>query len=134
MTPYEKGMPTQVRRLNNDAKWEPDPLLMDERYVSVNLKGRGQFIFSACSHAGIINVLKHARNTFPDAAPFAIMGGLHLSGSTEAIIPETIADMAQFGLDLLAPGHCTGWRAISAMEHAFKDKVIPLAVGKRFDL
>ena len=62
------------------------------------------------------------------------MGGLHLSGSTEAIIPETIADMAQFGLDLLAPGHCTGWRAISAMEHAFKDKVIPLAVGKRFDL
>ena len=133
VTPYEKGMPTQVRRLNNDAKWEPDPLLMDERYVSVNLKGRGQFIFSACSHAGIINVLKHARNTFPDAAPFAIMGGLHLSGSTEAIIPETIADMAQFGLDLLAPGHCTGWRAISAMEHAFKDKVIPLAVGKRFD-
>ena len=134
VTPYEKGMPNQVRRLNNDAKWEPDPLLMDERYVSVNLKGRGQFIFSACSHAGIINVLKHARNTFPDAALFGIMGGLHLSGSTEAIIPETIADMAQFGLELLAPGHCTGWRAISAMEHAFKDKVVPLAVGKRFDL
>jgi 7,8-dihydropterin-6-yl-methyl-4-(beta-D-ribofuranosyl)aminobenzene 5'-phosphate synthase len=132
VTSYEKGLINQVRRLNDGANWEPDPLVMDERYVSVNLKGRGQFIFSACSHAGIINVLKHARNTFPHAPPFAIMGGLHLSGPTEAIIPETIADMAQFGLELLAPGHCTGWRAISAMEHAFKDSVVPLAVGKRF--
>lgn len=132
VTSYEKGLINQVRRLNDGANWEPDPLVMDERYVSVNLKGRGQFIFSACSHAGIINVLKHARNTFPHAPPFAIMGGLHLSGSTEAIIPETIADMAQFGLELLAPGHCTGWRAISAMEQAFNDRVVPLAVGKRF--
>ena len=132
VTTYEKGLINQVRRLNDGANWEPDPLVMDERYVSVNLKGRGQFIFSACSHAGIINVLKHARNTFPHAPPFAIMGGLHLSGPTEAIIPETIADMAQFGLELLAPGHCTGWRAISAMEQAFNDRVVPLAVGKRF--
>ena len=132
VTSYEKGLINQVRRLNDGANWEPDPLVMDERYVSVNLKGRGQFIFSACSHAGIINVLRHARNTFPHAPPFAIMGGLHLSGSTEAIIPETIADMAQFGLELLAPGHCTGWRAISAMEQAFNDRVVPLAVGKRF--
>ena len=64
--------------------------------------------------------------------PFAIMGGLHLTGLTEAIIPETIADMEQFGLQIFAPGHCTGWRAISAMERTFKDKVVPLAVGKRF--
>ncbi len=60
------------------------------------------------------------------------MDGLHLSGLTEAIISETIADMEQFGLQLFAPGHCTGWRAIAAMERAFKDKVVPLAVGKRF--
>jgi 7,8-dihydropterin-6-yl-methyl-4-(beta-D-ribofuranosyl)aminobenzene 5'-phosphate synthase len=65
-------------------------------------------------------------------APFAIMGGLHLSGPTEVIIPETIADMEQFGLQIFAPGHCTGWRAISAMERTFGDKVVPLAVGKRF--
>jgi 7,8-dihydropterin-6-yl-methyl-4-(beta-D-ribofuranosyl)aminobenzene 5'-phosphate synthase len=132
VTPYEKGLVNQVRRLHDGADWEPDPLVLDERYVSVNVKGRGQFIFSACSHAGIINVLRHARETFSQVPPFAIMGGLHLSGPTEAIIPETIADMEQFGLQLFAPGHCTGWRAISAMERIFKDQVVPLAVGKRF--
>ena len=107
---------------------------MDERYVSVNVKGRGQFIFSACSHAGIVNVLTHARSTFPQVAPFAIMGGLHLAGATEAIIPETVADLQTFELELLAPGHCTGWRATSALERVFKERVVPLAVGKRFVL
>ena len=57
---------------------------------------------------------------------------MHLWGPTEAIIPEMIADSEQFGLQLLAPGHCTGWRAINAMEHAFKDRVVPLAVWKSF--
>jgi 7,8-dihydropterin-6-yl-methyl-4-(beta-D-ribofuranosyl)aminobenzene 5'-phosphate synthase len=132
VTPYERGLLNQVRRSHEGAEWEPDPLVMDERYVSVNVKGRGQFIFSACSHAGIINVLKHACDAFPQVSPFAIMGGLHLSGPTEAIIPETISDMERFGLELFAPGHCTGWRAISAMDQTFKGKVVPLAVGKRF--
>ena len=42
----------------------------------------GLVIFSACSHAGIVNVLKDAKKTFgPDIPIYAIIGGLHLSGS-----------------------------------------------------
>jgi 7,8-dihydropterin-6-yl-methyl-4-(beta-D-ribofuranosyl)aminobenzene 5'-phosphate synthase len=107
---------------------------MDERFVSVQVKDKGQFVFSACSHAGIINVLNHARTVFPDVPVHGIMGGLHLSGSTERIIPDTVADLQRFDLKLLAPGHCTGWRALCAMEAVFKDRVVPLAVGKRFTL
>jgi 7,8-dihydropterin-6-yl-methyl-4-(beta-D-ribofuranosyl)aminobenzene 5'-phosphate synthase len=60
------------------------------------------------------------------------MGGFHLSGATEAIIPETVAALAQFDLKLIAAGHCTGWRAMSALANAFGDKKLtPLAVGKR---
>ena len=134
VTPYEKGLISQVSRLKDDAPWKPDPLLIDERYLSVNIKGRGQFIFSACSHAGIVNVLTHARQQFLQTPIYGIMGGLHLSGATEAIIPQTVADMQKFGLQLLAPGHCTGWRATAALESAFKGQVVPLAVGKRFVL
>ncbi len=86
---------------------------MDERFVSVQVKGRGQLVFSACSHAGIVNVLTHARATFPAVPLWGAMGGLHLSGSTEAIIPATVADLARFELGVLAPGHCTGWRAMA---------------------
>lgn len=132
VTKYEVGLPGQVRRSADGQSWEPDPLLMDERFISVHVKDKGQFIFSACSHAGLINVLHHARSVFPEVPLFGVMGGLHLSGITEKIIPETIADLKTFGLGFLAPGHCTGWRALTAMAKVFGDELVPSAVGKKY--
>lgn len=131
-TAYEAGLPGHVRRGADGRTWEPDPLIMDERFVSVRVKDKGQVVFSACSHAGVINVLTHARSVFPTAPLFGVMGGFHLSGVTEKIIPETIADLQRFDLQLLAPAHCTGWRAVSAMARAFGDELAPSAVGKRY--
>ncbi len=131
VTPFERGLPGQVRR-TADGRWEPDELLMDERWLAVNVKGKGLVVFSACSHAGIVNVLTHARASF-DAPLYAVMGGLHLSGANEAIIPQTVEAMRAFGLAQIAAGHCTGWRAIAALSAAFGDKVLaPSAVGKRY--
>lgn len=132
VTPYEIGFPGHVRRGADGESWEADPLIMDERFVSVHVKDKGQLIFSACSHAGVVNVLSHARSLFPSVPLYGVMGGLHLAGATEKIIPETIADIKQFGLKLLAPGHCTGWRAISAMTKVFGAELVPSAVGKRY--
>jgi 7,8-dihydropterin-6-yl-methyl-4-(beta-D-ribofuranosyl)aminobenzene 5'-phosphate synthase len=135
ITSYEKGLAGQVCRATDDADWTPDPLLMDERFVAVHLRGKGLVVFSACSHAGIVNVLHHARATFPDVKLHAVMGGFHLAGATEAIIPDTVRDLGTFGLDLMIPAHCTGWRALNAMERAYGEAVVvPSAVGKRFSL
>ena len=83
--------------------------------------------------AGIVNVLHHARTSFPDVPLHAVMGGLHLSGINERIIPQTVSALAPFGLGMIAAGHCTGWRAMAALAAAFGDTVLaPLAVGKRF--
>ena len=131
-TSYEVGLPGHMRRGEDGETWEPDPLLMDERFVSVHVKDKGQFVFSACSHAGIINVLNHARETFPEVPLYGVMGGLHLSGVTEKIIPETVRDLKTFGLKMLAPGHCTGWRALTAMAREFGDELAPSAVGKKY--
>jgi 7,8-dihydropterin-6-yl-methyl-4-(beta-D-ribofuranosyl)aminobenzene 5'-phosphate synthase len=108
-------------------------MLVDERWLGVNVKDKGLVIFSACSHAGIINVLHDARDRFPDTPIHAVFGGFHLSGANEAIIPETVEGLKQFGLKLIGAGHCTGWRAIAAMSNVFGDKVLaPTAVGKRY--
>jgi 7,8-dihydropterin-6-yl-methyl-4-(beta-D-ribofuranosyl)aminobenzene 5'-phosphate synthase len=41
--------------------------------------------------------------------------------------------MREFDLAVIAPGHCTGWRAVNALANAFGDsKLAPLAVGKRY--
>jgi 7,8-dihydropterin-6-yl-methyl-4-(beta-D-ribofuranosyl)aminobenzene 5'-phosphate synthase len=132
VTPYETGLPGHVQRSADGRAWEPDPLIMDERFVAVHVKGRGQFVFSACSHAGIVNVLTHARQVSPSVGLYGAMGGLHLSGSTEKIIPDTVADLKRFGLSVLAPGHCTGWRALAALAREFGEELAPSAVGKRY--
>ena len=132
VTSYEAGVPNHLTRSLDGASWDPDPLIMDERFVSVNVKGKGQFVFSACSHAGVINVLTHARACFPSIPFYGAMGGLHLSGINERVIPQTVAGLKKFGLRLLAPGHRTGWRALSAMAQEFGDELVPSAVGKKY--
>ena len=132
LTKYEAGLPGHLRRDDDGQPWEPDPLIMDERFVSVHVKDKGLFVFSGCSHAGLINILNHARLTFPQIQIYGVMGGLHLSGATEKIIPDTVEDLKPFGLKLLAPGHCTGWRAIAVMAETFGEELVPSAVGKRY--
>ena len=132
VTSYEAGVPNHLTRSTDGKSWEPDPLIMDERFVSVHVKNKGQFVFSACSHAGLINVLTHARSVFPSIPLYGAMGGLHLSGINEKVIPETVADLRKFGLKLLAPGHCTGWRAVSRLAQEFGDELVPSAVGKKY--
>jgi 7,8-dihydropterin-6-yl-methyl-4-(beta-D-ribofuranosyl)aminobenzene 5'-phosphate synthase len=133
VTGYERGYPGQVRLADDGQTWEPDELLLDERFLAVNVAGKGAVVFSACSHAGIVNVLTHARKVFSGTPLHAVMGGLHLSGANEAIIPQTAEGLRGFGLATIAAGHCTGWRAMTALANAFDDRVLaPTAVGKRY--
>jgi len=134
VTPYERGLPGHVKRSADGKSWEPDPLLMDERYVAAHVKGKGAVVFTACSHAGVINVLKDARNVCGDVPLWAVMGGFHLSGQQiEDIIPDTVRDMQSFGLKRIVPAHCTGWRAVNALGKIYDDDVlVPSAVGRRF--
>jgi 7,8-dihydropterin-6-yl-methyl-4-(beta-D-ribofuranosyl)aminobenzene 5'-phosphate synthase len=133
VTPYERGLAPHVRRNEADTDWEPDPLILDERFLAVHVRDKGLVVISACSHSGIVNVLTEARRRFPRVPLHAVMGGFHLSGaSVEPIIPETVRDLAGFGLRWLMPCHCTGWRAVHALLTAFgEEHVVPGAVGKR---
>ena len=131
VTSYETGFAGHMS-LSDDGEWEPDPLIMDERFLAVNVKDKGLVVFSACSHAGVVNVLKHASHVFRGAPLHAVMGGFHLAGpGMEQRIAETVRDMRDFELDLIVPGHCTGFRAVHALLNEFGDGiVVPSAVGR----
>jgi len=133
VTSYEKGFPGHKRRSEDGTSWEDDPLIMDERFLAAHVRGKGIVVFTACSHAGVVNVLKHAESSFPSIPLHAIAGGFHLAGGNEKIIAESVGDIGAFGLRLIAPGHCTGWRALNALVTAYGESVVaPLAVGKIF--
>ena len=134
VTSFEVGLPGQVRRTKDEKDWEADEAVMDERYLTVHVRDQGLVVLSACSHAGVINVLTDARATF-GVPVHTMLGGLHLAGTNERIIPQTVDGLRAFDLKCIAAGHCTGWLALSELNAAFGNKVVaPLAVGKRFTI
>ena len=132
VTPFETGMPGHHRRTQDGTAWEPDPLIMDERFVAVAVKDKGVVVFTACSHAGVVNVLTHARDVFPTLTLHGVLGGFHLAGANERLIPDTVDSLRAFNLTTIAAAHCTGWRAVSALSNAFGEAVVPAAVGKMY--
>ena len=135
VTSYETGLVGHYSFRGD--KGAPDPLIMDERFVAAFVPGRGVTVLSACSHAGIVNACLHAKQMFPDTAIDAVLGGYHLAGkSMETRIEATVGDLkARIDPRLVAPGHCTGWRAKAALAGAFAPgRYAPSVVGTLYRL
>jgi 7,8-dihydropterin-6-yl-methyl-4-(beta-D-ribofuranosyl)aminobenzene 5'-phosphate synthase len=132
VTAFEKGRADHLSRSGPDRPWQPDPLLLDERMLVAQLRGLGLIVFSACSHAGIVNVCTEVRRLFPGLPIHCVMGGLHLGGVMERLIPETVDGLRPFAIKHIITGHCTGWRALHALANAFGDAVSQSAVGTSY--
>jgi 7,8-dihydropterin-6-yl-methyl-4-(beta-D-ribofuranosyl)aminobenzene 5'-phosphate synthase len=132
LSDFEKGRTDHLCRTGPEAAWEPDPLLLDERMLVAHVRGLGLIVFSACSHAGIVNVCTEARRLFPTVPLHCIMGGLHLGGVMERLIPQTVEGLRRFAIAHIITGHCTGWRALHALANAFGDAVSQSAVGTTY--
>jgi len=129
VTEFEKGFPLQQAR-DEHGGWQPDTWIWDDQGVVVNVAGKGLVILSSCSHAGAINVVLHAQRITGEERVHAFIGGLHLTGGLfEAIIPQTIARMAAFQPALIAPGHCTGWRATHELARVMPSAYVQPSVG-----
>ncbi len=136
VTEFETGLHGHVTRRTEGGDFEDDPLILDERYLAAHVAGRGVTVLSACSHAGVINAAKSARSLSEEGLD-VVLGGYHLAGATmEQRIPQTVAALGELEPRLVAPGHCTGWRAKVALANAFADddRYAPSVVGTRYRL
>jgi 7,8-dihydropterin-6-yl-methyl-4-(beta-D-ribofuranosyl)aminobenzene 5'-phosphate synthase len=132
-TDYEPGFPVQDAWRNDH--WEPDPLVLDDQAVVINVRDRGLVVITGCGHAGIVNISRYALALTGASRVYAIFGGFHLNGPLfEPLIPRVCADLVQLEPSLVVPAHCTGWRAQHALARAFGDAYVPDCVGTRFTL
>ena len=114
-----------------------DPLIMDERFVAAEVRGRGVTVLSACSHAGIVNACLGAKARYPGAVVDVVLGGYHLAGGPmEPRIAPTVDDLdTLIQPRIVAPGHCTGWRAKAALAGRFAPgRYGPSVVGTTYSL
>lgn len=117
------------------GEWVPDPLILDDQGLVAHLRNRGLVIITGCGHAGIVNIVQHARDLTGIEEIHAIVGGFHLSGPLFApIIDPTVDALSAVGPDVIFPGHCTGWRAQMALSRALPDAYVHPSVGTRLEL
>jgi 7,8-dihydropterin-6-yl-methyl-4-(beta-D-ribofuranosyl)aminobenzene 5'-phosphate synthase len=132
-TGYEPGFPIQQAWL--DGHWEPDPLVLDDQALILDVKDRGLLVITGCGHAGIVNICRYARRLTHERPIHAIMGGFHLNGPIfEPLIPQVLDELEALAPSVIVPAHCTGWRAQHAMGRRFGEAFIPNSVGTRFEL
>jgi 7,8-dihydropterin-6-yl-methyl-4-(beta-D-ribofuranosyl)aminobenzene 5'-phosphate synthase len=134
-TAYETGLPGHHSFFGDEGS--ADPLILDERLVAIHVRGRGVTVLSACSHAGIVNACLEARRLVSDVPTDLVLGGYHLAGATvEDRIEPTVRDLASLIRPrVVAPGHCTGWRAGAALAAEFAPSAFaPSVVGARYVL
>ena len=132
-TSFENGLMQHQTLVN--GSWQPDPLLVDDRAVVMNVKRKGLVILSGCAHAGIINTINYAKKVTGIDNVYAVMGGFHLAGlGFEAKIAPTLKELARVNSKLIVPSHCTGWRAMVAIHQEFPDAFIWNSVGNLYQL
>ena len=96
VTDFETGFPIHKARAGDG--WEPDPLILDDQNVIVEVAGKGLVVVSGCSHAGAVNVLRNAKRLTGRDRIAGFVGGFHLTGAIfEPVIDPTISRVHRAG-------------------------------------
>lgn len=109
-------------------------LVMDDISLVANVRDKGLVIVTGCSHAGIVNIARHAMGLFPGVPLEGIIGGLHLVEASDDKIEKTVKALVDLNPAWISAGHCTGFRAQVKLLEAFGDRFEPLSSGKSFSI
>jgi len=97
----------------------------------------GLVLITGCGHAGVVNIVEHARRIVPGAPVHAVIGGLHLFGATDEHLAWTAARLRDAGLVHLLGAHCTGIEAVYRLRdlaNLSRRTAVVGAVGASFTL
>ena len=101
----------------------------------------GLVICSSCSHAGLLPILTEVQSAFPGKPLYAFIGGLHMMGSrhgqeislyTMKELEQLMKEIAQFHLQHIYTGHCTGRTAYAMLKELLGEMLLPLSTGLSF--
>jgi 7,8-dihydropterin-6-yl-methyl-4-(beta-D-ribofuranosyl)aminobenzene 5'-phosphate synthase len=130
-TEFEKGFP--IHQAIRDGEWTPDPLILDDQALIVNVRDRGLVVLTGCGHSGIVNIVRHAQKLTGETRVAAVIGGFHLNGPVFApLIGPTVDALKAIAPSMIVPGHCTGFEAVQAISLAMPDAFVVNSVGTRY--
>jgi 7,8-dihydropterin-6-yl-methyl-4-(beta-D-ribofuranosyl)aminobenzene 5'-phosphate synthase len=111
-----------------------DDQMLDDISVVANVSGKGLVIVTGCSHAGIVNIAKHAIELTGCEKIEGIIGGLHLIDAPDVRIKRTVEGLFKLNPEWICAGHCTGFKAQVELYLAFRERFSPLQTGMQFEI
>jgi 7,8-dihydropterin-6-yl-methyl-4-(beta-D-ribofuranosyl)aminobenzene 5'-phosphate synthase len=90
---------------------------------------KGLIIVTGCSHQGIVNILKKAKE-IRNRDVYLVFGGFHLMDHSEDQLGEIIQAFKSLGVEKCGATHCTGDKAIDMFKAAFGPNFVPMGTGK----
>jgi 7,8-dihydropterin-6-yl-methyl-4-(beta-D-ribofuranosyl)aminobenzene 5'-phosphate synthase len=90
---------------------------------------RGHIIVTGCSHQGIVNILKRAKEIL-NKPICLVFGGFHLGNKSDAEMREIIAAFQELKVEKCGATHCTGNKPIAMFKKAFGENYVPVGTGK----
>jgi 7,8-dihydropterin-6-yl-methyl-4-(beta-D-ribofuranosyl)aminobenzene 5'-phosphate synthase len=129
-TDFETVMPQSHEAWRN-SRWQPDPLVHDDQALVLEVKSKGLVVLTGCGHAGIINIIRHAKRLTGIAQVHAVFGGLHLRAGPA--VARTVGALAAEAPTAIVGAHCTSWQAQHALASGLPNAFIPNAVGSKFE-
>ena len=95
---------------------------------------RGLSIISGCAHRGIVNTMAYARELFGNKQIYAVIGGFHLINTIPERIDKTVKAFKDYGVKMVATGHCTGLAGACKLAHELGDIFQFLWAGRKLEI
>lgn len=105
--PFENQKAVGMRYVR--GHWEPDYVL-DDSALALLVSG-GIFIVTGCSHSGICNIIRYAKQVTCCSRVLGVIGGFHLFDEDTEQTTKTAAFFQKEGLTQFYPCHCTSLQA-----------------------
>ena len=128
---FETSGRSATMRYREGEAFLPDDIEEDQAIV-LHVKDKGLVVVSGCAHSGIVNTVNYAIEISGVARVWAILGGFHLARSPEDELALTVEAIKKFEPELIAPSHCTGFKAMCRFAAEMPETFIYGVVGTKY--
>lgn len=95
--------------------------------------GDGLYVFSGCSHTGVISALNTSKDMFPGENVAVLVAGMHLYSASEKDRQRVVGQIASEHPECVMPVHCTGIEAICDLKAKLGDACIVATAGDSYE-
>jgi len=88
------------------------------------LSKKGLIVITGCAHPGIVNIVKKAKEMFPQKEVYLVLGGFHHPPK------KVVSELKKLKVEKVAPSHCSGDEIRELFKKEYQNDFIENGVGK----